>query len=72
MSTIFRLPVQTKMILAQAAVRANELGVTEAQMEALGSQPGQLLVSIRTRGNPPECAPLVAYLAALPPVDPNG
>lgn len=54
------------MLMARTAVRATELGVSEAQLEALGPQPPQLLASIRTRGNPPECAAFVAYLGALP------
>lgn len=54
------------MLLSRTAVRATELGVSEAQLEALGSGPSQLLASVRSRGNPPECAPLVAHLAALP------
>ena len=57
---------QANMLMASAAVRATELGVTEAQLEALGPQPPQLLASIRARGNPPECAAFVAYLEALP------
>lgn len=57
---------QANMLMASAAVRATELGVTEAQLEALGPQPPQLLESIRKRGNPPECAAFVAYLEALP------
>ncbi len=54
------------MLLARTAVRATELGVDEAQLAALGSQPSQLLASIRARGNPPECAAFVAHLAASP------
>jgi hypothetical protein len=42
------------------------LGVSEAQLEALGPLPPQLLASVRARGNPPECAAFVAYLEALP------
>jgi pyruvate/2-oxoglutarate dehydrogenase complex dihydrolipoamide acyltransferase (E2) component len=57
---------KTDQLLAHAAVRATELGVNEAQLEALGSQPPQLLASIRARGNPTECAAFVAYLEALP------
>jgi hypothetical protein len=57
---------QDGKLLARTAVRATELGVAEAQLEALGPQPPQLLASIRARGNPPECAAFVAYLEALP------
>lgn len=57
---------QAHNLLASTAVRATKLGVTEAQLEALGPQPPQLLASIRKRGNPPECAAFVAYLEALP------
>jgi pyruvate/2-oxoglutarate dehydrogenase complex dihydrolipoamide acyltransferase (E2) component len=57
---------KTDQLMARTAVRASELGVSEAQLEALGPQPPQLLASIRARGNPPECAAFVAYLEALP------
>lgn len=57
---------QGNMLMARTAARATELGVGEAQLEALGPQPPQLLASIRARGNPPECAAFVAYLEALP------
>jgi hypothetical protein len=59
-------PEQDHQILQRTALRATELGVSEAQLEALGPLPPQLLASVRARGNPPECAAYVAYLEALP------
>src|SRR4051812_10094188 len=41
---------KAEMLMARTAVRSTELGVDEAQLEALGSQPTQLLASIRARG----------------------
>lgn len=57
---------QDHVLMQRSAVRSTELGVSEAELEALGSQPPQLLASIRARGNPTECAAFVAYLEALP------
>lgn len=57
---------QDHLLAQRTAVRATELGVSEAQLEALGPQPPQLLASIRARGNPPECAAFIAYLEKLP------
>lgn len=54
------------VLLARAAVRATELGVSEAQLATLGPQPPQLLANIRKRGAPPACAAFVAYLERLP------
>ncbi len=57
---------QNHALMQRSAVRATEFGVSEAQLEALGPLPPQLLASVRARGNPPECAAFVAYLEALP------
>jgi hypothetical protein len=62
-------PDQDHLLAQRTAARAVELGVSEAQIEALGPMPPQLLASIRARGNPPECAAFVAYLEKLPALD---
>jgi hypothetical protein len=53
-----------QQLLARAAMKATEQGVSEAQLAELGALPPALLASIRARGNPPECVALVGYLEA--------
>ncbi len=53
-------------ILQRTAARALQLGVNEGQIDKFGATPPQMLASIRERGDPPECAALVAYLESNP------
>jgi hypothetical protein len=50
------------MPLSRAAVRATEKGLTEDQLAELGAMPAELAASIRKRGNPPQCAAMLAFL----------
>jgi hypothetical protein len=50
------------MPLSRAAVRATEKGLTEDQLATLGGMPAELAASIRKRGNPPQCAAMLAFL----------
>lgn len=50
------------MPLSRAAVRATEKGLTEDQLATLGAMPAELAASIRKRGNPPQCAAMLAFL----------
>lgn len=49
-------------LMQHTAVRAIELGVPEAELEALGARPAELAASLRKRGNPPECATFLRWL----------
>ena len=50
------------MPLSRAAVRATEKGLGEDQLAELGAMPAELAASIRKRGNPPQCAAMLAFL----------
>lgn len=48
--------------LSRTAVRATEKGLGEDQLATLGAMPAELAASIRKRGNPPQCAAMLAFL----------